>query len=128
MKRRFKEAQPETISGDRRGNGRYSIRLPMQFGLKGSSQRSSGTVLDISSSGIAFHSAEIIPLFGLVDIWIPWAAAATESTTLRVDGQVVRQNGHMSVIQIADRRFIQAWANRESRIRSRHRVTARFEL
>ena len=78
--------------------------------------------MDISSSGIAFHSTEIIPLFGLVDIWIPWAAAATESTTLRVDGQVVRQNGHMSAIRIADRRFIQAQANRESRIRSRHRV------
>src|SRR3954469_2634976 len=108
MKRRFKEAQPETISGDRRGRGRYLIRLPMQFGLKGSAQRSFGTVLDISSSGIAFHSTEKIPLFGLVEIWIPWAAAETENTTLRVGGQVVRQNGHMSAIQIADRRFVQA--------------------
>ena len=108
MKKQFKEAQPETILGDRRGNGRYSIPLPMQFELRGSARRSSGTVLDISSSGIAFHSTEIIPLFGLVDVWIPWPAGGTERTTLSIGGQVVRQNGPMSAIQIADRRFVQA--------------------
>src|SRR6266496_5889182 len=103
----FKEVEPAAILGDRRANGRCSIELPMQFQVVSGGPVGTGTVLNMSSTGIAFHTADAIPFDCFVDVSIGWPCPGAARTTFLAYGRVVRKSGELIAMHVLRHQFLQ---------------------
>jgi hypothetical protein len=105
----FKEIEPATIFGERRAHVRCSIELPIVFRVAGNGpvgQAGTGTVLNMSSSGIAFNTGDTIPCGCFVEFSIPWPYPGVQRTFVAY-GRVVRKSGKLIAIHVLRHRLAQ---------------------
>jgi hypothetical protein len=103
----LKEVPPASIFEDRRQHGRCSIELPVLFeAVDGpAAQMGTGTVVNISSTGIAFKTTDTIPCGCYVNVAVSWPYPVAAPTTLMAYGRVVRKSGEMMAIRVLRRKF-----------------------
>jgi len=103
----FTEVPPSTIFADRRTQPRCSIQLPIEFRVVGGEFVGQGVVLNMCSTGIAFHSKDAVQCGCFVDVKIPWFSNGEFgcATTLIAYGRVVWKNQELSAIQVLRRKF-----------------------
>lgn len=106
----FKELEPSEIFGDRRANGRCSIDLPIQFEVVGgpAGQTGTGTVLNLSSTGMAFYTVEPIPSDCFLDVAIAWPCPGATDLTFTAYGRVVRNTGEVVAVHVLRHRLTKA--------------------
>src|SRR6476646_515867 len=100
----LKEVPPATISGDRRAQPRFSIRLPMEHTVVGKGdggQRGTGVVVDISSTGMGFHTSGELQCGSFVHVSISlFSGSSNGVTTLKAYGRVVRNSEQATAIRV----------------------------
>src|SRR5690349_5297803 len=101
----LKEVPPDMIFDDRWAQPRCSIRLPMEFMVVGNKlsvgQIGTGFVLNMSSTGIAFHTRDEVECGSFVNVWIPWFSDPSDCvTTLQAYGRVVRNSQEVTAIHV----------------------------
>ena len=95
---------------ERRGKQRFVLDLTVHFrlSLKGFTSRwGTGTIHDMSSSGVSFRSRRQLPVGGHLELVIDWPAVRGDQRpiTLHATGFVVRSNGSKIAVQIPSHRF-----------------------
>ena len=98
----FCDFEPGLICGDRRTNRRYDIELPVRFAVVGVDQIGTGTMANISSTGIAFRTASAIPVDCFIRVYI--SLAYSSCGTLMAYGRVVR-DGEIVAVSVLRYRF-----------------------
>jgi PilZ domain len=95
---------------ERRGKQRFALGLTVHFRLsvKGFQSRwGTGTMQDMSSTGVSFRSRRQLPVGGHVELIIDWPAVRTDHfpVALHATGLVVRSSGSKTAVQIPSHRF-----------------------
>jgi hypothetical protein len=95
---------------ERRGKQRFVVDLTVHFRLsiKGFPSRwGTGTVHDMSSSGVSFRSRRQLPVGGHLELIIDWPCVRADKhpITLHATGLVVRSSGSKTAVQIPSHRF-----------------------
>jgi PilZ domain len=95
---------------ERRTNQRFELALPAHFRLsvKGSPSRwGTGTIHDISSTGISLRSRRPLPVGSHLELLIDWPAihGGQYPMQLHATGFVVRSSGTKTALRIASHRF-----------------------
>ena len=100
----------DKVSGDRRVNRRYDIRLPLHYrvSIKGEPSRSgSGMTIDMSTCGISFRSRKPLPIGAHVEVVVDWPAKYSDvyPIDLQITGFVVRSDSGRSAVRMTSRKF-----------------------
>jgi len=107
------------IAENRRGNGRYDLRLPLHYrvSIKGETARAgSGTTCDISASGLSFRCRKPLPVGAHIEILIEWPAKYRDidPMSLLVTGFIVRCDSGRVAVRMTSRKFKITMAELES--------------
>ena len=91
--------------GERRVSRRYAVGLPMRVRVLQSgtpSEWSTGTVLDLSSTGVSFQCRCRLPEHARIEMVIDWPSSrrARHPVCLRASGDVVRTHGNRTAARI----------------------------
>ena len=100
----------ELISGERRRDRRYEIRLDMRWKLvrrRRVLDSGEGRTLDVSSGGISFETEKQLPLGAPVELSISWPVLLHNVAPLQLSvvGRVVRSHGGVTAIQMSQHEF-----------------------
>jgi PilZ domain-containing protein len=90
----------------RRTGRRFPVELALNFSL--GDYKGSGRILDMSSTGVSFLTADLPLLIGeRIDLSIDWPARLAGGVRLRliVDGVVVRTAGNLVAVRIGRPQF-----------------------
>ena len=104
------ETQITAISGDRRGNRRYNVELPLEYAVLHNGRvyaSGLGTTVDISSTGMSFLPEANIEPGMFVEVVVQWpvSGAGECPMELAVVGTVVRSEGGAVAIRNVAREF-----------------------
>jgi hypothetical protein len=107
-------------SSDRRGSGRYELRLPLHYrvSVKGQAVRTgSGATCDMSASGLSFRCRRSLPVGAHIEIMIEWPAKyrGMDALSLQVTGFLVRCDGNRSAVRMTSHKFKVTMSQLESR-------------
>jgi hypothetical protein len=94
---------------ERRSKQRFRLSLPMKF-VSGSGRslvEGAGTVVDVSSAGLAFRSNYPLALHTRVRAAVSWPALLNSECLLQlvVEGLVIRVDGTLTVMRIQQHEF-----------------------
>ncbi len=93
---------------ERRGKLRFVLdrTIRFRFSAKRPTPRwTSGTILDISSSGLSFRCRRPLPLGGHLELIIDWPADDRRLVSLHASGFVVRSSGTRTAVRMTSHRF-----------------------
>ena len=98
------------ILGDRRSRRRFEINLPVRIKLLGRKSVTDivgGTVLNLSSTGIAFETDELPQIGALVELSISWPILLHGKTPVKLvaQGTVVRTDGQLAAAAVVRYEF-----------------------
>src|SRR5262249_54015069 len=98
------------ISGDRRSRRRFEMHLPMRIKVVAGNSLSdigNGKVLNMSSTGIAFETDNLLYIGTIVELSITWPVLLHGNipVNLIVQGIVIRTVGRMSAVEIIRHEF-----------------------
>jgi PilZ domain len=101
---------PTTISKDRRSNNRYPINLSVTFKVMKKGvvvSAGTGTVVNISSGGVAFTSECSFRAGMSISLRINWPVLLEGNTRIMLvaDGTIVRWEGKVVAVQIVRHAF-----------------------
>ena len=100
----------DTHRADQRAYRRYPIALDLEYTLlkRGRFERSGvGKVLNISSHGVLFESDDLLPVFGRMELTIPWPFQLDDVCPLKLvlRGRIVRSDGNGIAIKTEHHEF-----------------------
>ena len=100
----------QTITGDRRGDRRYEIRLDARWKLvrrRRVLETGSGRTLDFSSGGVFFEPGRQLPVGLNVELSISWPVLLHDVAPLQlvVCGRIVRSSGNRAAIRMVQHEF-----------------------
>jgi hypothetical protein len=106
----YSAGRPESLTvgrpegRDRRASKRFPLQLPVRYRLLGSKTPAlwiSAESVNISSTGLLFHSVEEIALGQGIEAFVAWPAALDNRVPLKlaVKGPVVRCEGNQAAIR-----------------------------
>ena len=95
---------------ERRSKWRYPVKVPLEYRAvlsNGAVTFGTGTVLNMSSRGVLFHTADVLPSGLAVELWIVWPTKLDDTITLElyVVGKTIRTDGAGTVIKISKTEF-----------------------
>jgi PilZ domain len=98
------------VRHERREKQRFVLDLTVHFrlSLKGLPSRwGTGTIQDMSSSGVSFRSRRQLPVGGHLELIVDWPSARADEypISLHATGIVVRSSGSKTAVQIPSHRF-----------------------
>jgi hypothetical protein len=98
------------IAEDRRKKQRYPVDFALTYKiLKNGLVKltGSGAVMNMSSSGIAFSTGEILARGAMVELSIAWPVLLNGNCPMKmvVEGRVVRSDGHCTAIRMERHEF-----------------------
>lgn len=105
----------QALARERRASRRYEIPLRLRWRVlrrRRVLEAGTGTIVDMSSSGVLFQTDTKLPLDGTVELWIAWPALLhnTLPMQLMVAGRITRASGCEIAIAIAQYEFRTAGA------------------
>jgi hypothetical protein len=104
-------ARPLDISAfstDRRSRQRFPLTLAVEYRLLGKGERcGSGKTRNISSSGLLFEVADLLPFSGLIELMLSWPCVLNGACALKLmmKGRVVRSEGRGIAIESSQYEF-----------------------
>ena len=104
------EVPPTTISEDRRSRRRYPIRLSLQFTatkIRSVTIAGTGSVLDLSSRGIAFTTEKTLHPHMRITLFISWPVLLEGETRIMLvaNGTIVRTMGQVAAVKVSRYEF-----------------------
>jgi hypothetical protein len=120
MPRPDQDTTEEQIGGERRFDRRYDIALEVRWKLvrrRKVLDSGTGRTIDLSSGGILFEAGRPLPVGLNVELWIAWPALLHNVSPMQlvVSGRIVRTNGSLAAIHMAQHEFRTAGASVETR-------------
>lgn len=101
--RKLQEDIITEISGDRRDSQRYATDLPLEYtAVRNGSWigGGAGTAVDMSSTGVAFTSSQILQPGVQVELTMEWPGAKNgQAMELVISGRVVRSDAQTTAIR-----------------------------
>jgi c-di-GMP-binding flagellar brake protein YcgR len=103
-------AEPKLLSGDRRSNKRYPIRLDVEYKLcsRGRVEHFGvGRTVDFSSGGVLFETFGDVPVAKPIDLAIKWPFLLDGECGLKLQlrGDVMRRDDKKIAVKIAHYEF-----------------------
>src|SRR5688572_4382099 len=98
------------LATERRSDRRYPVNVAIKYRLvlADSLVRTGiGTLVDMSSSGVLFQTAEFLPRGAAIELFIAWPTKLNDSDGLDlwVNGTTVRTNGNSTGVEICESEF-----------------------
>lgn len=102
--------QVEGISGERRNDRRYDLRLDLRWKLirrRRILETGNGETIDFSSGGVLFDPGRPLPVGLNVELAIAWPVLLHNTAQLQlvVSGRIVRAQGNRAAIQMTQHEF-----------------------
>src|SRR5688572_3525304 len=95
---------------ERRANHRYPVNVAVEYKVVLPTRgpvKGQGPVINMSSSGVLFHTAESLPRGVAIELYIAWPTKLNDTVALNlyVRGRTVRTNGVNTAIGISKSEF-----------------------
>src|SRR4030081_2530254 len=103
-------AESDTISGDRRQDRRYQLKLDLKWKLirrRRVLDTGTGTSLDLSSGGVLFDAGRSLPEGLNVEISLTWPVLLHNVAPMQlvVSGRIKRTSGRLIAVQTVQHEF-----------------------
>lgn len=116
----WEQPTPPGIAGERRGDRRYALQLDLKWKLvrrRRVLETGTGNTLDLSSSGILLDAGRPLPAGLNLELSVAWPVLLHNVAPLKlvVSGRIVRTEGRLCAIQMAQHEFRTAGISAEQR-------------
>ena len=103
-------ASPVQPLAERRANRRYPVSVALEYRIVLADRTVTfgvGTVVNMSSRGVLFQTADVLPCSGPIELWIAWPTKLDDTIALElyVGGKTVRIDGAGTAVRISKTEF-----------------------